>query len=175
MSKVSVALQGWRFDEEAIFDGDGDLKPPEEMPEDARYRIIRLAQIGGDACDACWLIHGEANIDRANQGDIVYGEPMAEVLLCEDHETDFLYWFREAGGDAVAGEARFPDEFHEWFAAGNRAPADYQGIEHVERDPGAFGVYDGAACGLDAVSEELEATGQVEAAAMDVDLDALDL
>lgn len=176
MSKVSIALRGWRFDEDAVFETDGgELKALEEMPEDVRHRVIRLAQIGGDACDACWLLHGEADIDRANAGDIVYGEPMAEVLLCADHEADFLYWFREAGGRAYAGDAAFPDEFHEWFAAGNRAPDDYAGLDHVESDPTAFDVHGAAACGLDAVSDELAETEQVGAAAMDVDLDALDL
>ncbi|MEF8774969.1 MAG: hypothetical protein V5A43_00505 [Haloarculaceae archaeon] len=175
MSKVSIALRGWRFDEDDVFDQDGDLKALGEMPADSRHRIVRLAQISGDACDACWLLHGEADIHRANQGTIVYGEPMAEVLLCADHEADFLYWFREAGGSASAGDAEFPDRFHEWFADGNRAPEDYEGLDHVEGEAGAYGFREASACGLDDVAHELDEMDRAEAEATDVDLDALDL
>ncbi len=175
MSKVSIALRGWRFDEADVFDRDGGLRALAEMPEDVRHRVIRLAQISGDACDACWLIHGEADIERANAGDIVYGEPLAEVLLCDEHEADFLYWFREAGGSGFAGEAEFPDRFHEWFAEGNRAPDDYGGVEHVEADPQAYKFHEAAACGLDGVAGELDEMDRAEAEARDLDLDTLDL
>ena len=197
MSKVSIALRGWRFDEDDVFDDDGELRPLDEMPEDTRHRIIRLAHISGDACDACWLIHGEAEIDRANPGTIVYGEPMAEVLVCDEHEADFLYWFREAGGSEYAGEAEFPDRFHEWFAEGNRAPEDYGGLDHVQEETGAYRFHEAAACGLDDVTADLDGTAAVgadgdglaereadegedrddpdSAGPDDVDLDALDL
>jgi hypothetical protein len=156
MTKVSIALRGWRFEEDDVFDEDGDRRPLAEMPEDARHRIVRLAQISGDACDACWLVHGDADVDRANPGDIVYGEPLAEVILCEEHEADFLYWFREAGGRKHTGEAAFPDRFHEWFADGNRAPEGYGGLEHVAAESGSYRFRDAASCGLDAVSEDLD-------------------
>jgi hypothetical protein len=175
MTKVSIALRGWRFDEDAVFDESGDLKALAEMPEDTRHRIIRLAQIAGDACDACWLVHGEADVEAANPGDIVYGEPMAEVVLCDEHEADFLFWFREAGGSEFAGEAEFPDRFHEWFAAGNRAQGDYGGIDHVEEDPSAYSFRAASACGLDGVAEEIDEMDRAEADAADVDVDALDL
>ena len=175
MTKVSIALRGWRFDEDEVFAENGDLEALGEMPADTRHRLIRLAQITGDACDACWLIHGEADIERANQGDIVYGEPMAEVLLCDEHEADFLYWFREEGGSEFAGEAAFPDRFHEWFADGNRAPEGYGGLEHVEDDPGAYSFREASACGLDGVLDEVDEMDRAEAEANDIDLDALDL
>jgi hypothetical protein len=135
MAKVSVGLRGWRFEESEVFTDDGEFKPLLEMPEDARKRLVRLTYLVEDPCDACYLVHGEAEKRRCNPATIVYGEPGDEVLLCEDHEADFLYWFREAGGSDHRGEERFRDEFHEWFAGDGRAPEGYGGLDHVATDP----------------------------------------
>jgi len=135
MAKVSIGLRGWRFDEEEVFTDDGEFRSLDDVPEDTRKRLIRLTYLQGKPCDACYLVHGEENKKRCNQAEIVYGEPMEEVLLCSEHEADFLYWFREAGGNEAAGTETFRDEFHEWFVAGNRAPEGYGGLEHVDTDP----------------------------------------
>jgi hypothetical protein len=135
MAKVSIGLRGWRFDEEEVFTDDGEFRSLDDVPEDTRKRLIRLTYLQGKPCDACYLVHGEENKKRCNQAEIVYGEPMEEVLLCSEHEADFLYWFREAGGTDAAGTETFRDEFHEWFVAGNRAPEGYGGLEHVDTDP----------------------------------------
>jgi len=135
MTKVSVGLRGWRFDAEELFTGDGNWRPLEELSDDTRDRILRLGLLVEQPCDACYLTHGEEAKNRCAPAAIVYGEPGDEVLLCEVHEADFLYWFREAGGSELAGEERFRDEFHEWFAAGNRAPEGYGPDEHVEEAP----------------------------------------
>jgi hypothetical protein len=135
MAKVSVGLRGWRFDEEELFTEDGNWFPLDELPADTRNRILRLGLLVEQPCDACYLIHGEAEKNRCTPAAIVYGEPGDEVLLCDAHEADFLYWFREEGGSDLAGEERFRDEFHEWFAAGNRAPDGYGPDEHVEEAP----------------------------------------
>ena len=136
MAKVSIGLRGWRFDESAVFTGDGEFRPLEDLDDDTRRRLVRLTYLQGKPCDACYLVHGEAEKKRCNEAAIVYGEPMEEVLLCADHEADFLYWFREAGGSEAAGAETFRDEFHEWFVAGNRAPEGYAGLDHVDTDPG---------------------------------------
>ncbi len=175
MAKVSIGLRGWRFDEEAVFDGEGTLKPLEEMPTDARHRIVRLSAILGEPCDACWLIHGEGELEAANPVSLVYGEPLAEVLLCDDHEADFLYWFREEGGDEYAGTRSFPEQFHEWFADGGRAPEGYAGLEHVDEEPDLLPDVGDAECSIPAVEEELEDLEEGEREAMDLDLDALDI
>ena len=133
MGKVSIALRGWRFDEEEVFDGDGEIRPLEEMREETRRRLVRLRVVAGEPCDLCWLLN-ESKSD-CNVARIVYGEPLSEVLLCPDHETDFLYWYREDGGNQHRGEENFADYFHEWFAAGNRAPEGYGGIDHVDTEP----------------------------------------
>ncbi|QKY21570.1 hypothetical protein B4589_014740 [Halolamina sp. CBA1230] len=135
MAKVSVGLRGWRFDEDEVFTEDGDWAPLDEMPDDARNRLLRLGLLMDQPCDACYLEHGEAEKQRANPAAIVYGEPGDEVLLCDEHEGDFLYWFREEGGSELAGEEAFRDEFHEWFVAGNRAPEGYGPDEHVKEAP----------------------------------------
>ena len=138
MTKVSIGLRGWRFDESAVFTDDDEFRPLEELPDDTRRRLVRLTYLQGKPCDACYLIHGEADKKRCNEAEIVYGEPMEEVLLCPDHEADFLYWYREAGGSDAAGSETFRDEFHEWFAAGNRAPDGYGGLDHVDTDPASL-------------------------------------
>ena len=135
MAKVSIGLRGWRFDEEDVFDEEGRYRPLEEMPTDVSNRISRLSALVTAPCHACYLVHGDAEIGQCNVAEIVYGEPMAEVLLCSAHEPDFLYWYREAGGDALRGEDGFDDAFHEWFRDGNRAPEGYAGMEHVDTDP----------------------------------------
>ena len=135
MAKVSIGLRGWRFDEEEVFEPDGSFKPLEAMPDEVANQVSRLAALVTAPCDACYLIHGEAEIDRCAVAAFVYGEPMAEVLLCAEHEPDFRYWYREAGGDRFRGDDALRDEFHTWFADGNRAPPDYEPVEHVDTDP----------------------------------------
>lgn len=138
MAKVSIGLRGWRFDEETIFDEDGEYKPLEEMPDDEAERLSRLYYLVEEPCDACYLDYGEEDVRRCNRATIVYGEPLEEVLLCEPHEADFLYWFREAGGADLRGREGFDDEFHEWYADGGRAPEGYSGLKHVDADPDAL-------------------------------------
>jgi hypothetical protein len=135
MAKVSVGLRGWRFDEEEIFTDDEELKPLDEIPEEPRERLVRLVSLVEEPCDVCYLEHGEAEVHRCNQAEIVYGEPKGEVLLCPEHEPNLIYWFREEGGSEHAGSREFGDRFHEWVAAGNEAPEGYGSVEHVEEDP----------------------------------------
>lgn len=135
MGKVSIGLRGWRFDEEDIFTPNGELVALDDMPLDVRNRVVRLSQLVDAPCDACWLIHGNEAVEACNVAEVVYGEPLAEVVLCHEHEADMLYWYREAGGDAYRGDDAFQDAFHEWFAAGNRAPEGYGPDEHVETAP----------------------------------------
>jgi hypothetical protein len=178
MGKVSIGLRGWRFDEEAVFDGDGEIRPFDEVPEEARHRLVRLSSLLGEPCNACWLVHGEANVEQCNTGTVVYGEPLAEVLLCDDHEVDFLYWFREVGGHAHAGSADLQDEFHEWFADGGRAPDGYAGLDHVQREPDALSDAAGADDGDDGipgVERQTEELDEAEQEALDVTLDDLDV
>jgi hypothetical protein len=138
MAKVNIGLRGWRFEESEVFTEDGEFKPLDEIPEDPRERLVRLTYLVEQPCDACYLIHGEEAVERCAQAAIVYGEPGDELLLCDDHEADFLYWYREAGGKAHRGEPTFRDRFHEWFAGGGRAPDGYEGLDHVETDPDAL-------------------------------------
>jgi hypothetical protein len=135
MAKVSIGLRGWRFEESEVFTEDGEFKPLDDIPEEPRTRLVRLTHLVEEPCDACYLVHGETGIERCRVADIVYGEPGDEVLLCADHEADFLYWYRETGGKAHRGEPTFRDRFHEWFADGGRAPEGYGGLDHVETDP----------------------------------------
>jgi len=172
MTKVNVGLRGWRFDEDEIFDESGEIRPLADIPEDARYRLVRLTAVVGEPCDACWL--AEEDLAACNQADIVYGEPLAEVLLCRDHERDFLYWFRELGGSEFAGTVTLQERFHEWFDDGGRAPDGYEGLEHVDRDPGAIPMPTGAG-ELEAVECQVEEMDEAERDALDVDLDDLDV
>ena len=135
MGKVSIGLRGWRFDEDEVFTEDGEYRPMDEIPADPRKRLVRLQALVASPCDACWLIHGDENVHECNVAEVVYGEPLGEVILCSDHEPDFLYWFSETGGDRFKGQQELQDEFHEWFADGGRAPEGYGGVEHVETDP----------------------------------------
>jgi hypothetical protein len=135
MGKVSIGLRGWRFDEEAVFNEDGQFRPIDQVPEEERARLFRLTTLLDRPCDACWLIHGDEEIERCNPPVAVYGEPTVEVLVCGEHEADFYYWYFEAGDEQLRGEQRFRDEFHEWFAGGSRAPDDYAGLDHVDTAP----------------------------------------
>jgi hypothetical protein len=179
MGKVSIGLRGWRFDEDAVFDADGAIRDLAAMPEDTRHRLVRLSALLGEPCNACWLVHGEENVEQCNTGTIVYGEPLAEVLLCEDHEADFLYWFREEGGEAYAGSADLQDEFHEWFLDGGRAPEGYAGLDHVDREPDALPDVaeeaGGRQCGLPEVEAQVDEMDEAEREALDLNLDELDV
>ena len=135
MAKVSIGLRGWRFEESEIFTDDGEFKPLEEIPEEDRQRLVRLPILMERPCAACYLIHGEEDKQRCREAALVYGEPLDEVVLCDRHEADFIYWYREAGGREVRGTDAFVDDFHEWFADGGRAPEGYRGTEHVDTDP----------------------------------------
>ncbi|MFC7154969.1 hypothetical protein ACFQPA_05800 [Halomarina halobia] len=174
MAKVSIGLRGWRFDEEAILDEDGDLKPIARIPDDDRERIARLATLVTKPCDACWLIHGEAEKRKCRQARVVYGEPLGEVLLCNQHETDFLYWFREEMGHELAGSRHVQNAFHQWFADGGRAPDDYEGTEHVDTDPDGLRQPDPNPR-LDPLEEELANMSEEEREALGVDFSDLDL
>ncbi|WP_318569285.1 hypothetical protein [Salinigranum marinum] len=138
MAKVSIGLRGWRFEEREVFTQEGEFRPLTEIPEEARQRLVRLSLIVERACDACYLVHGDEEKKRCRQATIVYGEPLDEVLLCDDHEADFLYWFREESGRELVGDDEFRDAFHEWFAGGGRAPDGYAGLDYVETDPDAL-------------------------------------
>lgn len=152
MSKVSIGLRGWRFNEADIVSEDGVLKPLDEIPAEPRERLVRLVGLVDEPCDVCYLEHGEEAIHRCAKAEIVYGEPGGEVLLCDAHEPAFVYWYREAGGADHAGEQAFGDRFHEWVAAGNEAPDGYQSVEHVEEDPE----------GLPALPDQLEVQRRME-------------
>ena len=172
MSKVSIGLRGWRFEEDDVFGEDGALKPLAQMPPEARQRVSRLTAIIGNACDACWLSEDEKA--DCNVARVVYGEPMGEVLLCDDHEPDFLYWFREAGGDEYAGEVALQEYFHQWLADGGRAPDGYANLEHVEEEPDALP--EAPESGeIEPLEEELKGMDEEEREALDVDLSDLDL
>lgn len=135
MGKVSIGLRGWRFDESEVFTDTGDLRALDSMPDETATRLARLSALVGSPCHACWLIHGDENLQDCHVAAVVYGEPMAEVVLCDDHEPDFLYWYREAGGDQYRGSEELQDAFFTWFENGGRAPADYAGLEHVDTAP----------------------------------------
>lgn len=138
MGKVNVGLRGWRFAEADIFTDEGLFKQLEEIPKDDRQRLLRLVSLVEKPCDACRLIHGEDEIHRARQAAVVYGEPNDEVVLCADHEADFLYWYQNDGGSEYRGSAAFDDAFEEWFDNGGRAPEEFETVEHVETDPEAL-------------------------------------
>jgi hypothetical protein len=176
MGKVSIGLRGWRFDEGNVFDENGEFLPFDEMPEDTRHRLVRLSSMLGEPCSACWLVHGEEDIDRCNTAEIVYGEPLAEVVLCSDHEPDFLYWFREEGGREHAGSADLAEEFHAWFSEGGPTPEGYAGLEHVDRDPeGLPDVPPDDDDGLPEIEEQLDDLEATEREALDVDFDDVDV
>jgi hypothetical protein len=170
MGKVSIGLRGWRFDEDEVFTEDGQLKPLEDVPKEPRRRLVRLAAIHDARCDGCWLEHGEDGREEWRKAEVVYGEPLSEVVVCREHEPDFYYWYLEAGGDRYRGSAEFDDRFHEWFADGGRAPEGYEGIEHVETEPEA--VPEPELPDLEALNRELPEDEQVEIDLRDADLGA---
>jgi len=174
MAKVSIGLRGWRFDEDVVFDEDGNVRDIAEMSEDTRNRLIRLQSLLGEPCSACWLVHGQEDVEQCNMGDVVYGEPLAEVLLCSEHEPDFVYWFQEAGGSEYAGTATLQDEFFEWFAEGDRAPESFGPIRHVDEAPDDLpDPMDEDS--LDEVAEQAAQLEEGEQEALDLDLDDLDV
>lgn len=174
MGKVSIALRGWRFDEEEVFTDDGELRSFDQLPPETRDRLVRLTAVAGSPCDACWLVHGDENIAECNVARVVYGEPLAEVVLCSDHEADFRYWFHETGGRRHAGADDFDDRFHEWFDDGGRAPEGYDAVEHVDTDPGEVPQPDPHE-EVPSLEEELAAMDDEELDALGVNLDALDV
>ncbi|WP_254274069.1 hypothetical protein [Haloarcula marina] len=174
MGKVNIGLRGWRFDED-VLDEDGDVRPLVSQEPDVRQRLLVLADRVVDPCDACWLIHGDEEIQECNVAEVIYGEPGGEVVLCSVHESDFLYWFREDGGDGYAGELELQPAFHEWFADGNRAPDGYAGLEHVEEDPTAFEDAPDRAESIPSFEEEVQELDDEELDAMNIDLDNLDV
>ena len=135
MAKVSIGLRGWRFEEEAVFTDDGEFLPLEEMDDGVRERLVRLTDAVGSPCDACYLEFGEEDVAECEQASVIYGEPTSEVVLCDEHERDLVYWYQEAGGDAYRGTSAFQSAFYDWFEDGGRAPASFEGIEHVDTDP----------------------------------------
>jgi hypothetical protein len=173
MAKVSIGLRGWRFDEDEVFDEDGSLRRLTEMSPDARQRILRLTELIGEPCDACYIQHGDSEIEQCTVGAIVYGEPMGEVLLCDAHESDFLYWFREEGGETLAGEPELANAFQSWFDDGGRAPAGYSGLDHVEESPEQLPAFDPQQ--IQSLESDLAAMDDEEREALDVDLSDLDL
>ncbi|MFB6072798.1 MAG: hypothetical protein ABEJ88_07505 [Halobacterium sp.] len=178
MSKVSIGFRGWRFDEDAVFDENGNYRDVEEMDEDVRDRFLRIPQLVDQPCDVCYLEVGDPDADEVADPTAVYGEPHGEVLVCDEHEREFYYWFLEDGGDQYRGEEELQDAFHEWVAAGNRAPDWYDGPDHVDTDPEA--VPEPAADDFEAVDVELPEAEQasvnlregIEKPADDLDLDA---
>jgi hypothetical protein len=175
MAKVSIGLRGWRFDEDEVFADNGQVRPLGNMEPDTRQRIVRLTDVMDDPCDCCYLIHGESDVEQCNPARAVYGEPMGEVVLCNDHEPDFVYWFQEEGGSDLAGHRELQNAFHEWFAAGNRTPEDWGEFEHVEEDPENLPEPPHPEDELPGIQEEMAAMPDEELEALDVDLDALDL
>jgi hypothetical protein len=175
MGKVSIGLRGWRFDEVEVFAEDGTVRPLDNMPADTRDRILRLSGLMEEPCDCCYLKYGEDEVRRCRPAQVIYGEPMGEVLLCSVHEADFVYWFQEKGGRRFAGEGELKDRFHEWFADGGRAPEGFEGVEHVEQAPEAVPEAPDPTEELPGLEEELRALAPGEREALDVDLSDLDL
>jgi hypothetical protein len=174
MGKVSIALRGWRFDEDEVFDEDGEMRSLMEMSDESRERLVRLTVAAGQPCDACWLVHGDENIQQCRVARVVYGEPLAEVLLCNQHEADLLYWFREEGGSEYRGTDEFQDAFHEWFADGGRAPEGYGGVEHVDTDPDAIPQPD-PDVEMPRLEDEIAKLDDEELDALDTDFSDLDI
>ncbi|TSD14269.1 hypothetical protein DP107_08440 [Haloglomus irregulare] len=175
MGKVSIALRGWRFDEEEVFTEEGELRSIDEVSPDTRDRLVRLSVVAGQPCSACWLIHGDEDIQECNVARVVYGEPLHEVILCNDHEPDFLYWYQEAGGSQYRGEAEtFEEAFQEWFADGNRAPEGYEGMQHVETDPDSVPQPD-AEVEQDTLEEAIAELDDEERQALETDFGDLDI
>jgi len=173
MGKVSIGFRGWRFDEDEVFGSDGRVRPLDNMDPDTRARILRLSGLLGEPCDACYLKFSDDDIERCKPAQVIYGEPGGEVLLCNAHENDFVYWFQEAGGRELAGETELKDAFHEWFADGGRAPEAFA-VEHVEEDPDAVPEAPDPQSEIPGIEEEIEQMPDEEIEALDVDLNDLD-
>jgi hypothetical protein len=171
MSKVSIGLRGWRFDEREVFDEEGNFRSLSEMSPDTRDRIGRLMEVVNNPCDACWLI--EEDEQNCRTASVVYGEPLREVVLCNQHELDFLYWFREEDGRDLIGEDVFSNAFRQWFADGGRAPEGYAGLEHVDTDPDTIPEPKSAE-EMPSIEEEIAALSDEERESLDIDLDAID-
>jgi len=173
MGKVSIGLRGWRFDEEAVFADDGTIRPLANMDAETRERIVRLSAMMGEPCDCCYLIHGEEEVRRCNPAQAIYGEALGEVLLCDDHEAEFVYWFQEEGGKRHAGERELKDRFHQWFVDGGRAPEGFE-LEHVEEDPDGVPEAPDPEEELPGLEEEIEGMDEEELDALEMDLTDLD-
>ena len=174
MDKVNIGLRGWRFDADVV-DDNGRVRPLKAMDPDTRQRILVLADRVVDPCDACWLDHGREDPAACNVAEVIYGEPTGEVVLCSAHEPDFLYWFREAGGDAYAGEPELQTAFHEWFVDGGRAPEDYAGMEHVDEEPTAVPEAPGRDEAIPGLEEELDQLSDEDLETIETDLDDIDV
>ena len=174
MGKVSIGFRGWRFDEDEVFAADGTVRPLDNMPPETRQRILRLSGLMGEPCDACYLTHGQEAVEQVRPAQVIYGEAGTEVLLCNAHETDFVYWFQEAGGRGLAGEDDFADRFHEWYADGGRAPEEFPDVEHVEEAPDDVPEAPDPQRELPGIEEEIAAMDDEELDAVDVDLTDLD-
>jgi hypothetical protein len=175
MGKVSIGLRGWRFDEDEVFAADGTVRPLDNMPPETRQRILRLSGLIGEPCDACYLLYGRDEVERCRPAQLIYGEPGGEVLLCDAHEPDFVYWFQEAGGREYAGTEDFDDRFHEWFLEGGRAPEEFGRIDHVEEAPDEVPEAPDPEAALPGIEEEIAAMDDEELDAIDVDLSDLDI
>lgn len=175
MAKVNIGLRGWRFEEDEVFDEDGQIRPLGTMGEDTRARVLRLTERLTDPCDACWLAYGDDKIEECNPAEVIYGEPRGEVLLCNEHEADFVYWFRSIADEDVIGTVQLQDAFHEWFFAGGRAPDGYGSVEHVDSDPDDIPESPDPYEELPGLEAELEEMDDEELDALDVELDNLDI
>lgn len=174
MGKVNIGLRGWRFDEDVLND-DGRLRPLKTMEPDVRQRLLVLADRVVDPCDACWLEYGRDEVESCNVAEVIYGEPLGEVVLCSAHEPDFLYWFREEGGADYAGDVELRDAFHEWYLDGNRAPEGYEGLEHVDEDPTALPDAPDRSEAVPGLEAEVANMDEADRDALDIDLDDLDI
>ena len=175
MSKVNIGLRGWRFDEDAVFDDEGKIRPIGTMDPDARDRILRLVERIDDPCDACWLEAGPDNVEACDPAEVIYGEPRGEVVLCGDHERDFVYWFRNEVDDDLVGHPELGDAFHEWFADGGRAPDSFPPLEHVDEAPDEVPEAKDPFEEMPGLEEELQSLDEEELDALDVDLGDLDV
>ncbi|MBX0293787.1 hypothetical protein [Haloarcula nitratireducens] len=174
MAKVNIGLRGWRFDEE-VLNEEGRIRPLATLEPEVRQRLLVLADRVVDPCDACWLEYGDGQIEECNVAEVIYGEPGGEVVLCSVHEPDFLYWFREAGGDEYAGDLELQEAFHQWFLDGNRAPDGYEGLEHVDENPTALPDAPTRSEAVPSLEEELQELDDEEKTAMDLDFSDLDV
>lgn len=175
MAKVNIGLRGWRFEEDEVFDDDGTVKPLGTMDEDTRARVLRLTERLTDPCDACWLEFGQDDVTKCTQAEVIYGEPRGEVILCREHEADFVYWFRQVAEEAVIGTVELQDAFHAWFHDGGRAPAEFASLEHVDSDPDAVPEAPDPYEEMPGLEDELAEIDDEELEDLDVDLEDLDV